>query len=110
METFVDIGIWGAIIMVIIAIIASVVMPLINSLSEPRSLLKSLYGVVFIGVVFIIAYLMAGDEVTANYISYNVTTPGLSKMVGAGLTTTMILAVLAVIGIEVSEVNKALKS
>ena len=110
METFVDIAIWAAIIMVIVAVLASVLMPLIQSLSNPKSLLKSLYGFVFIGVVFLISYLAAGNEVTANYINYNVTTPGLSKLVGAGLTTTIFLAIIATVGIVYSEINKALKS
>ena len=110
METFVDVGIWGAIVLVVIAILASVLMPLINSLSQPKTLLKSLYGVVFIGVIFLIAYILAGNEVTPNYISYNVTSPGLSKLVGAGLTTTVIMAGVAVVGIVVSEINKAIKS
>ena len=110
METFVDVGIWGAIILVVIAILASVLMPLINSLSQPKTLLKSLYGIIFIGVIFLVSYLMSGNEVTPNYISYNVTTPGLSKLVGAGLTTTIIMAGVAIIGIVFSEINKAIKS
>ena len=110
METFVDIALWGAIVLVIIALLASVLMPLINSLSEPKSLLKSLYGVIFIVVVFFISYMLAGNEVTPNYISYNVTSAGQSKMVGAGLTTTIIMSAVAVVGIIVSEINKAIKS
>ena len=110
METLVDIGLWTAEIMVGIAILAAIVLPFINSLSNPKSLLKALYGVLFIGIVFLVAYLVAGDEVTPNYISYNVTSAGVSKLIGAALTTAMFMAFIAVIGIVYSEVNKALKS
>ena len=110
METFVDIAIWTAIILVIIAIAGSVLLPLINSLSDPKSLLKSVYGVLFVGVVFLIAYLISDDEVTSNYITYNVTIPTRSKLVGAGLTTTSILALIAAVGMVYAEINKAIKS
>ena len=106
-----DFFLWLAIIGVAGGALLASVWPLIKSLmDEPKKLLKSLYGLVFVGGVFLVSYLMAGNEVTANYINYNVTTPGLSKLVGAALTTAIALASIAVIGIIYSEVSKAFKS
>ncbi len=106
-----DFFLWVAIIGVIGGALLATIWPFVKSLiDDPRKLLKSLYGIVFVGVVFLVSYITAGNEVTANYINYNVTTPGLSKMVGAALSTAIIMASIAVIGIIISEVNKATKS
>ena len=108
MEAFVDIGLWAAIIMVGIGGLAAIVMPIINSLSDPKSLIVSVAGIVILGVIFLISYAISSDEVTANYITYNVTTPTMSKVVGGGLTMMMILAIITAIGVVFSEIYKAL--
>jgi hypothetical protein len=108
METFVNIAIPVALIMVLAAAVLSLALPLIKSLGEPKVLLKSLLGVAAIAVVFLIGWAIAGDEVTAKYASQGITETG-SKLVGGALTTMYILFILAVIGIVFSEFNKALK-
>ncbi|MDH5396897.1 MAG: hypothetical protein OEX02_02035 [Cyclobacteriaceae bacterium] len=106
---FVDIGLWAAMILVVVASATAVIMPVINSLDNPKSLLYSLGGLVLIGLIFLIGYGIASDEVTAKYISYDVTTPTMSKLIGGGLETTYMLLTIACIGIVFSEVYKALK-
>jgi hypothetical protein len=108
METFVNIAIPAAIILVAVAGLLALGMPLIKSLGEPKVLLKSLVGVAIIAVIFLIGWALSGDEVTAKYASKGVTETS-SKLVGGALTTMYILFVLAVIGIVYSEFNKALK-
>lgn len=108
METFVNIAIPVAMIMVGVAALLALALPLIKSLGEPKVLLKSLAGVAVIAVIFLIGWAIAGDEVTAKYASKGITEAS-SKLVGGALTTMYILFVLAVIGIVYSEFNKALK-
>lgn len=106
-----DFFLWLAIIGVVGGALLASVWPFIKSLmDDPKKLLKSLYGILFVGGVFLVSYLLAGNEVTANYINYNVTSPGLSKLVGAALTTSIIMAGVAVVGIIYSEINRAFKS
>ena len=106
-----DFFLWLAIVGVAGGALMATIWPLIQSLKDdPKKLAKSLYGVLFVGGVFLVAYLTAGNEVTANYINYNVTTPGLSKLVGAALSTSIFMALIAVVGIVYSEINKAFKS
>ena len=108
METFVNIGITVALVMVGLAAVLAIVLPLIKSLGEPKILLKSLIGIGLILVVFLIGWAIAGDEVTAKYASAGINETS-SKLVGGALTTMYILFVLAVIGVVFSEFNKALK-
>ncbi len=110
MENLVDIGLWGAEIMVVVGILAAIVLPLINSLGDPKVLVKSLVGVAILGTLFLVGWLMSGDEVTPTYISYNVTSAGESKLVGGGLMMMYLLFIIAAAGVVFSEVYKALKS
>jgi len=108
METLVDIGLWAAILMVAIAGIMAAVWPLINSLKDPKALIVSGIGIAAILVIFLISYAISGDEVTANYMTYNVTTPTMSKVVGGGLTMTLIMFIITAVGVVFSEIYKAL--
>lgn len=107
MENLVDIGLWAAIIMVIVGGAAAIIMPIINSLSNPKSLLYSVIGIAALAIIYGIAYAISGDEVTSSYITNGVSDPQTSKIVGGGLTMTMILFILAAIGVAFSEVYKA---
>ncbi|MBL3655628.1 hypothetical protein [Fulvivirga sediminis] len=108
METFVDIALWVAMAMVAIAGIAAIVLPLINSFSNPKSLLKSAIGVVGIAVLFLITWSVAGSEVTNRYIEFGVN-ESISKLVGGVLLLMYALFGIACVGIVVTEINKALK-
>ncbi|UII24575.1 hypothetical protein LVD15_14715 [Fulvivirga maritima] len=108
METFVDIALWVAMAMVAIAGIAAIVLPLINSFSNPKSLLKSAIGVVGIAVLFLITWSVAGNEVTNRYIEFGVNESS-SKLVGGVLLLMYVLFGIACVGIVITEINKALK-
>jgi len=108
MEAFVDIGLWAATIMLVIGSLAAIIMPIINSLNDPKTLIVSGAGILILGVIFLVSYAISGDEVTANYITYNVTTPGMSKMIGGGLTMMFILFIITVVGVVFTEIYKAL--
>jgi len=109
-EQLVNIGIWGAIILFVIALAAAIILPIVNSLDNPASLVKSLGGIAIIGALFLFSYLVSGDEVTAKYITYKVTSPGASQLVGGGLTMMFLLLIITIVGVVFSEINKALKS
>lgn len=104
----VDIMLYGAYLLVIIAALGAIVLPLINALSNPKSLLKSVLGVVIIGVVYLIGWGISGDEVTAKYIQFDITNTS-SKVIGGVLITTYLLMGIAVISIVYSEIAKIIK-
>lgn len=99
-------GLYAAYILLGIAVLAAILMPLIQSFSNPRALLGALVGVVAIAVLFFIGYSVAGNEVVPLYIKNNVTSAVTSKMIGGALITMYILILLALVSIVVTEITK----
>lgn len=107
MESY-DIGLYIAYIFAIVAVGAAVLLPLINALKAPAGLVKSLAGVGGLLVIFGIAYVLSGSEVTTKAAAQGVDAAG-SKLIGAGLTMFYIVFVVAAVGVIISEINKAFK-
>ncbi|WP_375583415.1 hypothetical protein [Cyclobacterium xiamenense] len=105
-----DIFLYAGYLLIIIGAIVAILMPLIQSLGDPKSLLKTVAGVVIIGALFGIAYSSASGEVAAKYIAdpFNITPEG-AKMVGGVLITVYALFILAIVGIVITELNKLIK-
>ncbi|WP_194776284.1 hypothetical protein [Pararhodonellum marinum] len=106
----IDIFLYAADLLIIVGVILAVVMPLIKSLDNPKSLLKTAAGIVGILVLFFIAYSISGSEVLPKYAAdpFNLT-PGTSKLVGGTLITVYFLFILAIGGIVFTEINKLTK-
>jgi len=104
----VDIMLYGAYLLVIVAALGAIVLPLINALSDPKSLLKSVLGVAIIGVVYLVGWGVSGDEVTAKYIQFDITSTS-SRVIGGVLITTYLLMGIAVISIIYSEISKLIR-
>ena len=105
----IDIGLWGSFLLIVIAAGAAIILPIINSLGDPKSLAQAGIGVATILVIFFVSYLMAGDEITAKYVAVEFTDPGSSKIVGGVLIMVYIMLALAALGIVFTEINKMLK-
>lgn len=97
----IDVGIIGSYILIGLCALAAVVMPLIQSFSDPKSLIKSAAGVGAIVVVFFISYVIADG-------SSDAVAESTSKRVGAGIITTYIAFFVAIGGIIYTEVSKLL--
>jgi hypothetical protein len=67
-----------------IALIASVGMPMLNAIKNPKDLVKSLIGIVGIIVLFGISYALSGSEVSVKAATQGIT-PESSRLIGAGL-------------------------
>ncbi|WP_296620839.1 hypothetical protein [Marivirga sp.] len=104
----VDIMLYGAYLLVIVAALGAIVLPLISALSNPKSLLKSALGVLVIGVVYLISWGISGDEVTAKYIKFDITSTS-SQVIGGVLITTYLLMGIAVVSIVYSEIAKIIR-
>ena len=108
MEGLVNFGLVFSYILVIVAGLGAIVLPLINAMSNPKNLYKGLAGVAIIGVVFLISWAIAGNEVTASYTRYGVDASS-SKIVGGALTMMYILVFAALAGIIYTELSKLIK-
>ncbi|NVJ86274.1 MAG: hypothetical protein HWE15_08205 [Algoriphagus sp.] len=109
MDTY-DIFLYVGYGLVIFGAFFAIVMPLIKSLDNPKSLLKTVVGIVAIAVLFFIAYSVSSNEVLPKFEAepFNLTPTG-SQFVGGMLITTYILAIVALVGIVFTEFNKAIK-
>jgi hypothetical protein len=102
---FVDIALPGSGLMVIFAVLAAFVLPLVKAMDNPKSIIKGLVGIGAVAVLFLVSYGVAGHEVTPVYTQFNVDA-GLSKIIGGGIIMTYIMAVVSVIGVVVNAVMK----
>ncbi|GMQ30323.1 hypothetical protein [Algoriphagus confluentis] len=109
MDSF-DIMLYVSYALVGLGALVSIALPLIKSLDNPKALLKTGLGIVVILVLFFISYSISTNEVLPKFEGepFNLT-PGLSQMVGGLLITTYILTIVTVVGIVVTEFNKAIK-
>lgn len=107
---FIDIILYVSYGLIAIGVVVALLMPLINSLDNPRSLLKTAVGIVAVVILFVIAYAIADNEVLPRYAAapFNLT-PALSQLVGGILITVYFLFGLAILGIIVTEINKISK-
>ena len=103
-----DVGLFVGFGLLILTAAAAIILPLVNSLKTPSTLIRAGMGVAVLLVLFLISYGLAGSEINARYIAAGVGESA-SKLVGAGLTLFYILLVASFIGIIFSEINKALK-
>jgi len=104
----VDIGLYAAYIMVVVALLGAVVLPIVNAASQPKLLIKPIAALLGLIVLFFIGYAFAGSGLNPRALATGVT-PGISKMVGGGLICMYVLFAAALIGIVFTEINKALK-
>ncbi|MEQ9378356.1 MAG: hypothetical protein RIG68_24405 [Imperialibacter sp.] len=105
---FIDIALIGSYILVGIALLAAIILPLINALDDLSSLAMSAVGILILLVIFGLGYVISGDEVTAVYTKYNVDA-GLSKLVGGSLIMMYLLTGVALVGIVYTEISKIVK-
>ncbi len=114
-DQLINIGLYGAFALLAIAAISAIVMNLINSLSNTKSLIKSGIGIVVLVVIFFIGYSMAPTEfdsvTSAAFEAAEIdptaeSTGNLYKLVGGAMTTTLVLFVLAVVGLVYSSVAR----
>jgi len=98
----VNYGLPAAFILLGLAALAAILLPLINSITNPRTLLKSAIGIVALAIIFVIGWSMSTGEMNA---AFDVT-ESTSKIIGGALTTMYFLFGLALLGIVVSEVYK----
>ncbi len=104
----IDIALYAAYILTLIAAIASIVLPLIQSLGDPGSLVKVGISIVALLVVFGLGYALSGNEVLPEYVEFGVDA-GLSKFIGGSLTMMYLLTFIALIGIVFTEISKVIR-
>lgn len=101
-------GLYLSYIIMGIAIVSVIVLPLVKSLQSPKDLLRSISGVGFLAVIFLISYVISGDEVSMSAASLGITPTG-SKLIGAGLISLYIIFGFVILGLIYSSINRAIR-
>jgi hypothetical protein len=107
-ENLVNIGLYVGYVLLAGSILLGLILPLINAVGNPGSLLKGLYGILFIGVVFGIAFIFSNADQSPFYTKFGYG-PIASKIIGAGLISLYILmigSILCMIGTEIIKLFK----
>jgi NADH:ubiquinone oxidoreductase subunit 6 (subunit J) len=109
MDTY-DILLYVSYLLIAIGLVVAIIMPLINSMDNPRSLLKTVVGIIGIVILFFIAYSISSNEVLPKFEADPFyLTPASSQVVGGILITTYFLFLFAIIGIVFTEINKIVR-
>ena len=103
-----DVGLYILYVLLFVAVAAAIIFPLINSLSNPRALIRSGIGVGIILALFGISYAMSDSELTRNAIAAGLSESSV-KFIGAGLMMLYIVFVLAILALIYSEISKAFR-
>ena len=109
MDTY-DIMLYASYGLAIFGAALSIILPLVKSLDDPKSLMKPAVGILGLAVLFFIAYSVSGNEVAAKYEAapFNLT-PGMSQTIGGLLIATYALSLITILSIVISELFKAVK-
>ncbi len=105
---FVDIGLYIGYLLFFACAGFAIVWPLINSIGQPKALIKSGIGVGAIVLIFVISYLISGSSTKAEFIAMGVD-EGMSKVLGGILITMYFLLFGSIIAIIYTEIVKAFK-
>ncbi len=108
MDSVINIGLFLAYVLLGLAILSSLILPLINSLNDTSALIKSGIGIGIVIALYGISWAISGNEVTEAYIKRDVG-EGISRAVGGALIMMYMLFLVAIVGIIYTEISKAIQ-
>lgn len=105
-----DIALYVGYFLILIGIVAAILLPLIQSVGNPRGMLKTGLAIVALIVIFATSYLFSDSDVAAKYATepFNLT-PGISQFVGGLLISSYFLFIIAFVGIFITEISKMVR-
>jgi hypothetical protein len=103
-----DFGLYAFYVLLVVAILAAMVFPIINGIKSPKGLKGTLIGLGFLLVIFVISYAVSGSDVSSKQMSMGVDETEM-KLIGAGIVMFYITLLLSIVGLIYSEISKAIK-
>jgi len=105
----IDLALFSAYGLVIVGALLAVGFPIYLSSKNPASLKESAMAFAGLLIMFLVGYLISGNEVLPTYIEFGVDA-GLSKFIGGMIILVYLLAGIAIGGIIYSEFSKTFKN
>lgn len=107
-----DMGIWLTLALFVICTVAAVLFAIYQMVTNPKAALKGIVALVVIAVIFGVLYSMSAAETTgpvAEAVEEFGLTENQSKMVSAGIKSTLLLGGVAVAAFIISEIRNLFK-
>lgn len=105
-----DIALYVGYFLIVIGAVAAVLLPLIQSMGDPKSLLKTGLAIVALLVIFVIGYFISDNNVTDKFAAEPFSlTPGVSQFVGGLLISSYFLFIIAFVSIFINEISKMVR-
>lgn len=107
-----DIGLYLTVILIIIGLAAAVLFGLYQLISAPKQSIKGIIGIAVIAVLFFALYSSAGtdsDTIIAPVLDKFKVGDNVSKMIGGGIMTTVILLVVSLASMVLFEIYNIFK-
>ena len=106
---FVEIGLKLTYTLLGVGVLAAIVMPLFQAVTQdPKSMVKAAMGVGVLAVIYFMGYALATNEVTSTYVEFGVDS-AISKRIGGLLIAMYLLMGAALLGIVFTEISKLVK-
>ena len=105
----IDTGLIIGYILFFAAILGSIAFPVIYMIKHPKEAKMTVFAIGGMVVLFLIAWLLSGSEVTEKYTSLNVGA-GQSKLISAGLLTAYIIAFATIVLAVGSQIKSTLSN
>jgi len=103
-----DLGLYVFYALLFIAVAAAVIFPLINSIKEPKALVRTGIALAAVLVLFGISYGLSDSTLSRNAIGFGLSESTV-KLISAGLIMFYIVLALAILALIYSEISKAFK-
>ncbi len=104
----VDISLYIAYLLIIVAALSAIIFPLIYVIKHPKEAKDILIGFSVMLAIFLVSYLIASDNVLPRWTNYGVG-PTEAKFISAGLISFYILVVIAIVTALYAEISKIFK-
>ena len=117
-EQLIELGLYASYILLGVAAVAAIGMNFVNAFNNPKSLVKSGIGIIALAIVFFIGYSMAPTEidmVSQRAFEANKVDPSAAstlttyRLIGGAMTTTLVLLVVAVVGLVYSSIARVVR-
>ncbi|MGB4204759.1 MAG: hypothetical protein WBJ84_03970 [Bacteroidales bacterium] len=93
-----------------LCLLFALLFPIINTIAQPKKLIRALIGLVVLVIIGIIAYALSTNELSAiKLMEYNMSESG-SRQIGAALIVTYIIALGSIVAVVYAEISNLFKN
>lgn len=104
-----EVGLYATYVLSFVAVISCLIFPIYSMVQNPKAGFRALMGILVLGVLFLVGYIISGDEITLVYERVNFTSQGLSKLIGGSLYMMYFMIFISILVVLYGELVKLFK-